>query len=363
MGGPLEDELSSLSWNSLKTLAIAKLPLGELRARLPGLTAAVLCTLDTLDISHCVNVRDTSWLWSQPNMRLRNLRVDHSFFDWAAAANHFSLIESFSFNGPVMDSRLADIFLLLRRNTAMRQLTFRMLDIPVRRRLEDEEKVHLPHLTRLVVDGHDFAISQIVQLLDLPSLQALQIRGGAISIDVTLQHLLTSGAAASLTELRCNQCAVSAHVMIEILRSAVSLETLQLGHVGGPEVNEVLDALADPADIRPRSRQNGADDSQSTSATLSLLCPSLRHVNFSHCPGVRSGPLVRLVKSRLPIVNAADAVNVNAPDVQAPRPIPIEELIIDGCSAVEADILPWLRSKVRVVSCVYNEKLAVGRRR
>ncbi|OSX67276.1 hypothetical protein POSPLADRAFT_1042521 [Postia placenta MAD-698-R-SB12] len=339
------DELASVPLDCLRALDADNFPIHEIRRRLPTFTDDVLQRLDELNIQHCADVRAASWLWRQPSMRIRDLTIAHSIFHWATAAENINQLESFTFRGPVVDTPLSDILAFLRRNPNLRKLALSMMDIPLANPGEDEEPIRLPHLSHLELEYHDFATSRIIPILDIPALSSLHIRGGIHSLDTTLRHLVHSGCAASLLELRIQRCAVSAQSIIELLRCTPSLETLQLEHVGGSQANKILESLAEP-------RPHIISEQETLSA---VLCPSLRTVNFSHCPDIKSGTVLRLVKTRLP----TDTLTVTEDASQESRPppiVPIDTLIIDGCPNIDADILPWLRNKVRVVSCVYMTK-------
>jgi F-box/TPR repeat protein Pof3 len=86
-----------------------------------------------------------------------------------------------------------------------------------------------------------------------------------------------------------------------------------------------------------------------------LLCPRLRDINFSGTTDLTAGPLVRLIKARLP------SSHVDNPD----PPTPIRNLVIDSCPGVSAEALPWMRANVTgMLSCVYRSKSeAKGRKR
>jgi len=115
----------------------------------------------------------------------------------------------------------------------------------------------------------------------------------------------------------------------------------------------VVEALATPL-------HNATDTSNGDSVALPpiFLCPHLAHVNFSNCPDIQTGPLLRLVKSRLtPLTTTTEAANEEDAQV-IPTLAQIESIVVDGCPQIEPNALPWLRANVRMVSCVYMTKKA-----
>jgi hypothetical protein len=149
--------------------------------------------------------------------------------------------------------------------------------------------------------------------------------------------------------------------LIQFLRLTPRLESLELLRLSG--ANAVLEALATPPS--PPLMQNSlADGSDASNPQATQICPSLVHVNLSDCPDVRTGPLVRLVKSRLHIATAEACLGEGS-GAEAPLSQPVAEIAslkVDGCQHIEADVLPWLRGKVKVFSCVYMTKMEAKRR-
>ncbi|KAH9937265.1 uncharacterized protein B0H18DRAFT_950178 [Fomitopsis serialis] len=347
------DELQDLSLESLRTLRLADFPLGAVRQRLPNLTSDVLRTLDVLDVDNRTEAGPVTWLWTDPSMAVRSLSVYFAVFDWASLVTYFPRLEHFTFKAPLVDIPLSALSDFLRAHVGLRSLSLGIMDFVYHRAPDREQPpVHLPHLERLEIEYHDFAMSFMFPLLHLPTLRSLNISRGVHAIDTSLQHLITSGAGKSLRELRISLCAVSAGRVVDLLHEAEALEVLELRYLGGNQANTILHALSE----QPKSPPRGHDTEISKgdgAGTSTVLCPSLSYLDFSHCPDVKSGPLMALVKARLSSTDSDGQVDVAAASTQ---PAPIDTLIVDGCPSVEIDILPWLRSKVRRVSCVYMSK-------
>ncbi|KZT75046.1 hypothetical protein DAEQUDRAFT_807310 [Daedalea quercina L-15889] len=346
------DELQDLSLESLRTLRLSDFPASVVRQRLPNLRKDILRNLDVLEVDNRREARPVAWLWADPTMAVRSLSIHFTVFDWAALVAYFPRLEHFTFKGPLVDVPLSAITDFLRTHTSLSTLSLSIMDFVYHRAPDREQPpVHLPGLERLDIGFHDFAMSFMFPLLHLPTLRSLNIVRGVHSIDTSLQHLVTSGSGKSLRELRISQCAVSAGCVIDLLRQAKGLEVLELRYLGGNQANTTLQALSQPALPKHEDGDEGGDAS-----TPTVLCPSLKTVDFSHCPDVKSGSLMALVKARLPSTAGDALTDVATAQPEHSQPTPIDTLIVDGCPMVEMDILPWLRSKVRHVSCIYMSK-------
>ena len=346
------DELRDLSLESLRTLCLADFPASVVREHLPNLTDNVLRNLDTLQIDNRMESRPVTWLWPDPSMALRSLSVHFTPFEWVALPDYFPRLEHFTFSGPLVDVPLSAITDFLRAHAGLRTLSLSIMDFIYHRAPDREQPpVHLPNLERLEIEYHDFAMSFMFPLLHMSNLQVLNILRGVHAIDTSLQHLVASRAGESLRELRISQCAVSARCVLSLLQQARRLQTLELKYLGGNQANAILQALSQSAS----THQDGEGGEGGGGSMPTMLCPSLTHVNFSHCPDVKSGSLMALVKTRLPSMTS-DTPVVAATLPEQSQTAPIDTLIVDGCPLVEMDILPWLRSKVRLVSCIYMSK-------
>lgn len=345
-------ELQDLSLESLRTLCLADFPASVVREHLPNLTSDVLRRLDIMEIDNRMESRPVTWLWPEPSMALRSLSVHFTPFEWVSLTDYFPRLEHFTFSGPLVDVPLNAITNFLRAHAGLRTLSMSIMDFIYHRSPDLEQPpVHLPNLERLEVEYHDFALSFMFPLLHMPNLRVLNIHRGVHAIDTALLHLVTSRACESLRELRISQCAVSARCVLSLLQEAKSLQALELKYLGGNQANTILQALSQPAPTRQDEEGNKGDGS----CAPTLPCPSLTHVNFSHCPDVKSGSLMALVKARLP-GTTSDTLLDTATQPESPQLAPIDTIIVDGCPLVEMDILPWLRSKVRLVSCIYMSK-------
>ncbi|KAG8688172.1 hypothetical protein FRC08_011588 [Ceratobasidium sp. 394] len=136
---------------------------------------------------------------------------------------------------------------------------------------------------------------------------------------------------------------------------------LNLAFIDAPIFKRVLETFSPTLESLEVSYCGGLDDdftecfSRPIPGTDSLCCPRLRDLNFNGTGDLKAGPLVRLIKARLP------SSNTNNPN----PPTPIRNLIIDNCPSIDAEALPWMRANVTgVLSCMYKTKAeAKGRKR
>lgn len=146
-----------------------------------------------------------------------------------------------------------------------------------------------------------------------------------------------------LTELIIRSTSLPQDAVIPLLRISNALQTLQISNVCSL-APPVIEALATPA--TPAHDPSIPD----SSASPVMLCPHLTSVDFSSCPDVETGPLVRLVKSRLP---KDDPTSENK---ETRAPSPINSLVVDFCPRIDSMWLQWFRTRVPQVSCVYMKK-------
>ncbi|KAF9468497.1 hypothetical protein BDZ94DRAFT_1208576 [Collybia nuda] len=206
--------------------------------------------------------------------------------------------------------------------------------------------VELPNLVHLELAGA--GLLNITNRLALPKLQKLRLCRGSLVLDTVLHNIRP----ARLLELSIIQSLVSPSCLIDFLRKATSLERLELSHLSGT-TNEVVEALSAPFRYSSSTR-NVAE----SSATAGLMCPLLAHINVSYSPDIQTGPLVRLIRSRLP-----------QPDSQAAELSPtvsdqkLLSLQADGCELIDPEWIPWFRNNLQKFSCIYKTKKSASWKR
>lgn len=173
---------------------------------------------------------------------------------------------------------------------------------------EREEKLVLKSLTTLKI----LFQSSLLKYIETPSLQTLQFH--ATNLGKALQDL--SPPNPPLVSFSALECTI---LKDSVLPLPDTLEKLRLTSLAY-NVDQVVDALA------------------------MGQCPQLRELDLSNtCIG--SGPIIRLIKAR----NWSEPAEGEG----SPR---IEILTMDRCDGITSESLPWIRSKVPRVSCVYESR-------
>jgi len=168
----------------------------------------------------------------------------------------------------------------------------------------------LSHLIELEIatDGTvHYNLAQCVSFPNLRKLRLVSVHAGDFLVTLATKHAL------ALTELQIRNPRIMRHCSPIRPFLTESLETLELSKTAIP-VAEIVEDLAKG------------------------LCPRLTSLTLSNSL-ITEDAIIRLVKAR------------NGGDEQS-----LKMLIVDRCDNINPDALPWLRSKVPVVSCVYMTK-------
>uniref|UniRef100_D8PXC1 Chromatin modification-related protein EAF3 n=1 Tax=Schizophyllum commune (strain H4-8 / FGSC 9210) TaxID=578458 RepID=D8PXC1_SCHCM len=237
--------------------------------------------------------------------------------------------------------------------------------------------VHAMHaLTRLELTGA-FRADLIMMRLRVPALERLSLMRGFANIDRGFMYMCNQARTSllghtALTHLTIHSYMVMQDSVVDLLRASPLLRGLELRGLENV-ANYVLEHLEVP---RP-GRKTRSDV---------VLCPQLRRVAVPNCPDVKTGPVVRMVGSRLsaaglshtsppaateliatdpkalhkdaeakemverlqPLESTSDVErSANSEVAEATAIRPISELILDGCPEIEAEHLPWLKERVK----------------
>ncbi|KAF9498963.1 hypothetical protein BDN71DRAFT_1464740 [Pleurotus eryngii] len=197
-------------------------------------------------------------------------------------------------------------------------------------------------------------VFKLFDSIDFPNLRILKIDHNSTSISPALRSMTRRASElapaneapcsgyASLEELRISSCAFEPIDLVSFLGACPSLRALEVSRCG-LEMSLILESLV----------RISASSSSSSGAEITMLCPALTELNVSHSPQVTTGPVVRLVKARLDGGDASLSHPVSA----------IERLTMDGCLRIEYTALPWLRARVKTLSCVYADRKSAGYKR
>jgi hypothetical protein len=367
---------SGIIWERLETLSL-ELTTGakDLHDLLP---ADIFPRLRPLDISFTDSstppkqVSDKFWssLDAIDVSRLRSLSFTHiSNIPW----NTFSRITTLRALSISSDALpLPDTLQLLHNNPNLEHLTLSCVSrfqpsstVPS----PSEAPPSLPKLTHM-----SLRLANAVQYLHMcriiaPNLTHLYIDSALQSVSY-LDALLKSGlgetALTNLSELTFRQCVLDDRLLVEVLRRAQRLEKLGLQGSLLEDINNVVDALSkcppSPMDLTEEENLLCPRRAQQDK----LLCPYLQHVDFSQQPKLQPSPIIRLVQAHepepdSPIPSTASSDTATKEDTNDSNAIiPIRSIIVDTCPNITPDALPWLRSKVEKVSCVYLTKKQVN---
>ncbi|GJE85796.1 tetratricopeptide repeat protein [Phanerochaete sordida] len=337
--------LESVPLDLIRTLSLNEMDFAVFRRQLPLLSLEVVSKLEKLELHHCPSTMDVDWLHDPPILQLRTLSVKGLTLRWGELAARCTQLTTLHYQGCYHGVYLHDLATFLERNSNLETIEFFASDIPLRPEHSATSMVHktssaeicLHALAKLTLSG-PFMNSLLYKLV-CPSLQSLRISRLVGAVDAALDRVLQISPPAALEELIIDRISLlDPATLVRFLRSATSLRVLHL--LGMANVDVILEALAG-------SRGDG------------ILCPRLVDLNVSHCPDVRDGPLIRLVKARLPRESSPstpEAAQAEGQPRPAAQPAQLTSLVLDGCLQVTGDILPWLRQNVAHVSCQFATK-------
>ncbi|TFK40847.1 hypothetical protein BDQ12DRAFT_734033 [Crucibulum laeve] len=223
------------------------------------------------------------------------------------------------------------------------------------------EPLQLSHLTRFEAI-HPAWKEEFMGQMIMPQLQVLRVEGGATWISRGLSSLSTRGLG-NLTELILCRCSATSESVIDVLKSAKTLQQIYFSQLYNVS-NNVVEALAPEP---PRARKGAPSPPPPNPADL--LCPVLSYLSILHCPDVRTGSLVRLLRARNPPLPSSpapleeDSLTEPETTAAAPPPARILSLTVDGCENIEAEWLPWFRQNVKTFSCIYMSRKVAGYKR
>lgn len=260
--------------------------------------------------------------------------------------SHVSKLRSCAVRHSQVQGKWSDF---LRRNPLLESL--RLIDL-AGSDVHSSEALEMLHLTSLDLDGY---VPGEILHAEMPQLHEVKLRQPKFSSGAFLQHLLDTNIA-HLADLQLHSCMLhDTTKLIALLGISPNLQVLEITNlVAG--VATLIEALA-AHHLPPSSSQSRFQEDEPKPGPL--LCPKLTHVNFSGCPEVQTGPLLRLIKSRL-VENPPSIDGEPAAGVQVAK---LESLIINTCPNVSGEWLPQIRLLVPHVNCTYMTKQQARTRR
>lgn len=292
--------------------------------------------LDTLEVDHTAVDPSPRYLLFAKDMKVQHLTLSHVLVSWQNLSACIRNLKSLTLRNVRHLSSNTPITCVIEANPLLETLVLDFSSFMAPRH-NREVALDFSYLTRLELAG-SMGDAQCILRAKMPQLQVLILQGLCTPLDDGLQSLTRHGSV-HLTDVILRRCSVAnSNYLISFLESLPLLKNLELSYTTNVAHN-LLQALAPEPSLH--------NSSTATVDQNTLMCPSLTHLNISHCPEVKTGPLVRLVKSR-----------------QAqPQMTRIMSLTVDGCDHVEADWLKWFREKVPIFSCAYLTKKAAKYRR
>ena len=334
------EALDSLSTQHMQSLTLHEFQLSVLHQHLPSAASQVIHSL-------------RGWPMSRPMSLVGSLQKDDNqtafrcqrvtlprgttSVDWFQLSDSLVGLESCTLAG-LENGDMPHLLWLLHKNPCMSHLDVSQFFPTSDDHVPDREtppKITLAQLSALhLSQTHPHTI---LSRLALPSLNTLQISRCSGPFYPSLRDL-----AHGLTSLSIQYSAIRPRDLVDVIEAATELQSLQLVCVGNNTVSAVLEALS----RSPSSPTEGSPPRP--------CCPGLQHLDCSGNPDVKGGPIMRLVKLRLP----AHEDGQSQEDAVLPSCIvqPLLSLTINDCPSVPADVLPWLREKVTSVSCIYMTK-------
>ncbi|KAG6854137.1 hypothetical protein C0991_010301 [Blastosporella zonata] len=350
-------ELAAIVWDQVRVCSSVAWDVATYvkKKRLGENALASLEELEMIEDTFCLQRASPGLFPLLPTMGLRSLSFSRSYFSWKDVSRHLTSLTSINVLHCSKDPQ--DLLAALAANPGLESI--KILDY-IQHKYSAKPPLSLPNLTHLELLGSYSA--SLVESINTPNLNSLIIRGASEPLNRALDTLIASQCAPHITHIVIERCSLDPSILKRFLKNAFSLSRLELLALD-KSVAIVIDALAGPTSI-PRSSSPTPSNRVVMPAGFNgapILCPSLTHIAVSHSQEVRTGPLVRLIKSRMfaaaAYTAAEEGTATNGSDSHPPQKCArITSLLMDQCAEIEAQWLPWFRENIQTVSCVYKPK-------
>ena len=349
------ETLADTPFHRLHSLSLTSVDWGKFRQTLPLLSNDIIRQLETIKVDQATWTPDVDWFFELPDLQVRNLSLVTTDLNWRSLSDNCEHLVTFSYRGWFHQEYLPDLFALLHHNAKLEKLHLNMaIKGPTmfspeqeRRKPLPETFSVLPNLVELSLEGPELVPESLIAVMVPSRLQVLHLTKCPGPLDEALIHLLTREQPPHLQELVIDRCVIrDAHILAQILSDAPSLKVLRLMHLYN--IKPVLDALSEPA--------------KDSTGLPQVSLPQLERLDLSYCPEIRDGPIMRIVKLRIPPspqlqegqqpVTEAQVDGAASPSVQ---PCQLASLTLHGCD-ISGDVLPWLRKHVSRVDYKYATK-------
>ena len=331
------DGLQRLKWEDLRICKIRKWDImAYLRSisKPRALSNLEQLEVDDIELKHCL-IRDPIF---DQDLKLQHLSMSYTQVNLEKLTKYVTNLTCLTLR---YTSSIGELTRLLAANTLLESLVLHYIGEDT---VTTSEQFAMPRLSRLEIRG--IAPRPIFDC-HMPALRILRLDSLALPLDRVLNKMVNESDI-HLEELVLRSCRfVDSQSVIVLLKNSPDLRFLEVSNISY-QATSIIEALA--------ASFPTWNPSPNPSVETPVLCPYLTNVDFSSCPDIRTGSLVRLVKSRLPLDELPSCYHQELGARQPPDVKRIVSLAMDCCPLVDADFLSWFRQKVANVNCSYIKK-------
>jgi F-box/TPR repeat protein Pof3 len=336
------DGLQRLKWENLRICKIQKWDImAYLRSisKPKALANLEQLEIDDIELKHCL-IRDPMF---NQDLKLQHLSMSYTIVNLDKLTKYVTNLTRLTLR---YTSSIGELIGFLAVNALLESLVLHYVGEDTATTIEH---FTMPRLFNLEIRG--IAPRPIFDCY-MPALRVLRLDSLALPLDRVLNKMVDESDI-HLEELLLRSCRfVDSQSVILLLQNSPDLRFLEVSNIAyqATSIIEALAASFPTTDPSPITRS-----STDPSVGTPVLCPYLTNVDFSRCPDIRTGSLVRLVKSRLPL----DELPSSYYQESARQPHDVKRIVslaMDCCPLVDADFLSWFRQKVANVNCVYVKK-------
>ncbi|KAH9002756.1 hypothetical protein EDB86DRAFT_3040828 [Lactarius hatsudake] len=287
---------------------------------------------------------------------LRAFSVINGGCDWARLSTSMCRLTSFEYRMDYFISVFGQFHEFLQANPGLEKLVVEAGLIYLHHIPEAPVSLTLAHLRHLELIGDiPFRIKQ--GNFSLPSLRILRmikLRNAEVTLTELVEDEETSFA--ELIEFTARGCFLESQILTLVLSQTPKLEIL---NCTGSAVNALAESLT--KSCMALLKDPASEDPTLVPTKLPILCPALSVLDLSQSD-VKTDPIMRMVEERIALAGSLDGGRYQLPGENGDRGVScIRSLNVDGCSHIEAEMLPWFRESVPMFSCHRHYNLR-GRR-
>ena len=331
------DGLQRLKWEDLRICKIRKWDIMAFLRSISkprALSNLEQLEVDDIELKHCL-IRDP--IFNQ-DMKLQHLSMSYTQVNLEKLTKYVTNLICLTLR---YTSSIGELTSLLAANALLESLVLHYIGEGT---VTTTEQFAMPRLSVLEIRG--IAPRPILDCY-MPALRVLRLDSLALPLDRVLNKMVNESDI-HLEELVLRSCRfVDSQSVIVLLQNSPDLRFLEVSNISY-QATSIIEALA--------ASFPTSNPSPNPSVWTPVLCPYLTNVNFSSCPDLRTGSLVRLVKSRLPLDELPSCYHQELSARQPPDTKRIVSLAMDCCPLVDAEFLSWFRQKVANVNCSYIKK-------